>query len=239
WVGCGKVGGPRGRGGGRAGGGCGSAGAGVGAVPVDAATLLEPRHRFPAGLRSRARADAAGRRRRCALREGDFSAHCAAGRRLARAGVPGPGSDLPRRRGGRRALAAYHQHSADARARPAAPDGEFPRLARQIVAAADSRHSGRDGVSDTARSRVWIGAAAAALLAVSGSAGDAAENSAGTAAVRPGLSASASIDVSQAAIGKTVGDYTLLDTAGQAVKLSRYRGKPLLVNFVYTGCFPV
>ena len=94
-------------------------------------------------------------------------------------------------------------------------------------------------MSDTARSRVWIGAAVAGLLAVSSSAGDAAENSAGTAAVRPGLSASASIDVSQAAIGKTVGDYTLLDTAGQAVKLSRYRGKPLLVNFVYTGCFQV
>jgi protein SCO1/2 len=53
------------------------------------------------------------------------------------------------------------------------------------------------------------------------------------------LNVDAAIKVSQAAIGKTVGDYTLVNTAGQPVRLSSYRGKPLLVNFIYTGCFQV
>ncbi len=44
---------------------------------------------------------------------------------------------------------------------------------------------------------------------------------------------------SAAAIGRTLPELTLLDRAGQPVKLSRYRGKPLLVSFIYTGCFQV
>lgn len=44
---------------------------------------------------------------------------------------------------------------------------------------------------------------------------------------------------SQAAIGRTVGDYTLRDTAGRPVRLAELRGKPLVVNFIYTGCFQV
>ncbi|HRF74314.1 MAG TPA: SCO family protein [Accumulibacter sp.] len=44
---------------------------------------------------------------------------------------------------------------------------------------------------------------------------------------------------SQAAIGRTLGDFVLLDREGQPVELSRYRGKPLLVNFMYTACFQV
>lgn len=44
---------------------------------------------------------------------------------------------------------------------------------------------------------------------------------------------------SQAAIGKTIGDYTLQDRGGRQVRLAAYRGKPLLVSFVYTGCFQV
>jgi len=47
------------------------------------------------------------------------------------------------------------------------------------------------------------------------------------------------VQISQAAIGGAVGDYLLLNSAGAAVRLSSYRGKPLLVNFVYTGCFQV
>jgi protein SCO1/2 len=42
---------------------------------------------------------------------------------------------------------------------------------------------------------------------------------------------------SQAVIGSTPADRTLLDRDGQPVQLSSYRGKPLLVSFVYTGCF--
>jgi cytochrome oxidase Cu insertion factor (SCO1/SenC/PrrC family) len=44
---------------------------------------------------------------------------------------------------------------------------------------------------------------------------------------------------SQAALGRTIGDYTLRDTEGRAVRLADLRGKPLVVNFVYTGCFQV
>jgi len=44
---------------------------------------------------------------------------------------------------------------------------------------------------------------------------------------------------SQAAIGRTLGDYPLRDTEGRLVRLQELRGKPLVVNFVYTGCFQV
>jgi protein SCO1/2 len=45
--------------------------------------------------------------------------------------------------------------------------------------------------------------------------------------------------LSQSAIGKPVGDFVLLDRQGRPVELSRYRGKPLLVTFIYTACFQV
>lgn len=44
---------------------------------------------------------------------------------------------------------------------------------------------------------------------------------------------------SQAVIGNTVGDYTLRNADGRPVRLAAYRGKPLLISFVYTGCFQV
>lgn len=40
-------------------------------------------------------------------------------------------------------------------------------------------------------------------------------------------------------VGNQISDFTLLDRNGQAVRLSQYRGKPLLVSFIYTGCFEV
>ena len=45
--------------------------------------------------------------------------------------------------------------------------------------------------------------------------------------------------ISQQAIGKPVGDHVLLDRQGRPKRLADYRGKPLLVNFVYTACFNV
>jgi len=44
------------------------------------------------------------------------------------------------------------------------------------------------------------------------------------------------LKVSQAAIGRSLGDYAFLDRQGRQVRLADYRGKPLLVNFIYTGC---
>lgn len=44
-------------------------------------------------------------------------------------------------------------------------------------------------------------------------------------------------EISQAAIGKTIGDYVLQDRTGKPVRLTDFRDKPLLVSFIYTGCF--
>ncbi len=53
------------------------------------------------------------------------------------------------------------------------------------------------------------------------------------------LQANAAYRASQSVIGDTIGEHVLLDRQSQAVPLSRYRGKPLLVSFVYTGCFEI
>jgi len=45
------------------------------------------------------------------------------------------------------------------------------------------------------------------------------------------------LQFSQSVIGKPIGDYAFRDRQGRAVRLADYRGKPLVVNFVYTGCF--
>ncbi len=49
----------------------------------------------------------------------------------------------------------------------------------------------------------------------------------------------AALRESQAAIGRTVGDYTLRDADGRAVRLRDLRGQPLVISFIYTGCFQV
>ena len=54
-----------------------------------------------------------------------------------------------------------------------------------------------------------------------------------------GLDQTVALRASQAVLGKQVDDFTLLDRTGQAVRLSQYHGKPLLVSFIYTGCFQV
>lgn len=55
----------------------------------------------------------------------------------------------------------------------------------------------------------------------------------------PGLDQNLALRLSQAVVGNQISDFTLLDRNGQAVRLSQYRGKPLLVSFIYTGCFEV
>ena len=54
-----------------------------------------------------------------------------------------------------------------------------------------------------------------------------------------GLDRERALKASQAVIGTKIGDHTLLDREGKPVQLSSYRGKPLLVSFIYTGCFQV
>lgn len=58
-------------------------------------------------------------------------------------------------------------------------------------------------------------------------------------ASQPALDPAVALRASQAAVGREITDYTLLDREGQPVRLSSYRGKPLLVSFIYTGCFQV
>ena len=49
----------------------------------------------------------------------------------------------------------------------------------------------------------------------------------------------AALKESQAAIGRQLGDYRFLDSQGNPLRSAELRGKPLVVSFVYTGCFQV
>jgi protein SCO1 len=42
--------------------------------------------------------------------------------------------------------------------------------------------------------------------------------------------------VSQAALGRQIDDHRFIDSAGNSVRLSDFRGKPLVVNLIYTAC---
>lgn len=84
----------------------------------------------------------------------------------------------------------------------------------------------------------WIALAALAAGLGHAFAGLAAESASGPAS-RPALEQGAALRASQAVLGSQPGDCTLLDREGRPVRLSIYRGKPLLVSFVYTGCFSV
>jgi protein SCO1/2 len=53
------------------------------------------------------------------------------------------------------------------------------------------------------------------------------------------LDAADAVAASRAAIGRTIGDEILLDRRARPVSLAHFRGKPLLVSFIYTGCFQV
>ena len=44
---------------------------------------------------------------------------------------------------------------------------------------------------------------------------------------------------SQAVLGQLAPDAVLIDRKGKPVRLSSYRGKPLMVSFIYTGCFEI
>jgi protein SCO1/2 len=44
---------------------------------------------------------------------------------------------------------------------------------------------------------------------------------------------------SQAAVGRTLDDFALTDGDGRRVRIADFRGKPLVVSFIYTGCSQV
>lgn len=47
------------------------------------------------------------------------------------------------------------------------------------------------------------------------------------------------LEASQRAIGGTVGDHALTTSDGRRIRMSEFRGRPLVVSFIYTGCFQV
>ncbi|MFZ5542782.1 MAG: SCO family protein [Pseudomonadota bacterium] len=51
------------------------------------------------------------------------------------------------------------------------------------------------------------------------------------------LDREAAFAASQAVLGRAAPEITLLDREGRPLTLARFRGRPLLVSFVYTGCF--
>ncbi len=55
----------------------------------------------------------------------------------------------------------------------------------------------------------------------------------------PPLDQKRALRVSQQAIGATPADHAFTDRQGRPLRLAQFRGKPLLVSFVYTGCFQV
>lgn len=71
---------------------------------------------------------------------------------------------------------------------------------------------------------------------------DKSSSSASKSEVQPGKPAPRAFDekeilrISQAAIGNQIGDYTFLDRNGRTVRLSDYRGKPLVISMIYTLC---
>ena len=55
----------------------------------------------------------------------------------------------------------------------------------------------------------------------------------------PTLDESEAVQAAEAAVGRTVPDIVMHDRLRRSVTLSDYRGKPLLVSFIYTGCFQI
>jgi protein SCO1/2 len=98
--------------------------------------------------------------------------------------------------------------------------------------------------------RLFPNAAFAAALFIAASCAQAAEpapppkmaeqpQGARTGLVLNTLDSKAAFELSQSVVGTPLGDHVLLDRHGRPTPLSRYRGKPLLVNFIYTACFQV
>lgn len=47
----------------------------------------------------------------------------------------------------------------------------------------------------------------------------------------------AALKASQAAVGRTLGDYAFVDRHGNPLSLAGFRGKPLVIGMIYTSCF--
>lgn len=75
----------------------------------------------------------------------------------------------------------------------------------------------------------------AAILVVAAQAVGASAGASGVEPAQAPTEASA-LEVSGAAMGRQVGDHTFRDSGGKPVRLADFRGKPLVISFVYTSC---
>ena len=74
------------------------------------------------------------------------------------------------------------------------------------------------------------------LAALALSSGTVAAHETATAGGAAPFDAKLALEKSEAAIGRTIGDYTLVNAAGETFALSRYRGRPLVISLIYTSC---
>lgn len=81
---------------------------------------------------------------------------------------------------------------------------------------------------------LWLAAAPGAITHGM-EAEDGASHNAGTSAGGD-LDPDAALAFSQAALGRTVGDHAFLDRRGRTVRLSEFRGRPLVISLIYTAC---
>ncbi|MBI3569757.1 MAG: SCO family protein [Gammaproteobacteria bacterium] len=49
----------------------------------------------------------------------------------------------------------------------------------------------------------------------------------------------AALAISQGVIGKSIGNYTLVAADGRQVRVSDFRGKPLVISLIYTSCYHI
>jgi len=84
-----------------------------------------------------------------------------------------------------------------------------------------------------------MGALRHRLLAVLSAVAAATTPLAAVAAPQSRLDPDTVIELSEAAIGRSVGNYVLTDSHGEALPLDSFRGRPLVVSLVYTSCSSV
>ncbi len=53
----------------------------------------------------------------------------------------------------------------------------------------------------------------------------------------PPFDEKAALAISQAAIGRAIGNYSLIDSSGKTVRLQDLRGRPILISLIYTSCY--
>lgn len=58
-------------------------------------------------------------------------------------------------------------------------------------------------------------------------------------AVKEGFDYDIALEISQAAIGKQLGEYSFTNAKGRQLSMKDFRGKPLILSMVYTSCYKI